>query len=303
MHHGPPPLFKQGTPARIRAGIFLLLAVGLLLADARLSALNQVRYVINLFLYPIQKAAMMPRDAISTIGEYFETTTVLQKEVRNLRQKELENAQKLQQADQLLQENTHLRQLLALSDSVEEKSVSAEILYDARTTFSRKIIVNRGTQEGITPGLPVIDANGVIGQVTRVFLSSSEVTLLTDKDQVIPVLALRSGLRSVAYGRGEQGYLELRFVVTNDELKEGDLLVTSGIDGVYPAGLAVAKVVRMGDKLSETFNHVVCEPLGGISRNRQVLILLTTKKLEPRPPEEEEAKPARRRRVEKPRKK
>jgi rod shape-determining protein MreC len=162
----------------------------------------------------------------------------------------------------------------------------SEILYDARDAYTRKIVVDRGSQQGVAPGQPVIDDVGVVGQVTRVFPFTSEVTLLTDKDQAIPVQVVRSGLRSIAYGQGSSGALDLRFMPTNADIKNGDILVTSGIDGVYPPGLAVAKVTHVENKSTDAFARISCQPLAGIDRNRQLLILLAENKFPPPPPEE-----------------
>jgi rod shape-determining protein MreC len=122
----------------------------------------------------------------------------------------------------------------------------------------------------------VIDNAGVVGQVTRVFPFTSEVTLLTDKEQAIPVQVLRNGLRSVAYGRGHSGLLDLRFVAPNADIQVGDVLVTSGLDGMYPAGLAVAKVIQVESVAAGSFGRVVCQPLAGIDRHRQLLIVMST---------------------------
>ncbi len=289
MQYAPPPLFKQGAPARVRVAVYILAAIVMLMIDSRLNALVQVRQTIGFVLYPFQKAALMPRDMLYGIGDYFTSVTSLQEDVDVLRKRELENALALQQAQQLESENAHLRQLLKLNERLSVKSIPAEILYDARTAYARKIVLNRGSNDDVVAGQPVIDENGVIGQVTRVFLSTSEVTLLTDKDQAIPVLAARTGIRSVAYGRGQSGYLELRFMEANADVQPGDVLVTSGIDGLYPPGLAVGEVLDVSDKASGSFNYILCRPLAGLDRNRQVLVLLTDTNIAPRPPEEGEA--------------
>jgi rod shape-determining protein MreC len=226
---------------------------------------------------------LLPRDAAYMVGDYFSSLTALQKENRNLKQQQIANAQTLQQVQQLVAENAQLRKLLDANERVQVKSVMSEILYDARDAFTRKVVLDRGTQHGVALGQPVIDDVGVVGQVTRVFPFTSEVTLLTDKDQAIPVQVVRSGLRSIAYGQGHSGSLDLRFMPVNADIKNGDILVTSGIDGVYPAGLAVAKVVQVESKSSDAFARIVCQPLAGIDRNRQLLILLTEMNLPPRP--------------------
>jgi rod shape-determining protein MreC len=137
------------------------------------------------------------------------------------------------------------------------------------------VVLDRGASNGVKLGLPVIDNAGVVGQVTRVFPFTSEVTLLTDKEQAIPVQVLRTGLRSVAYGRGQSGMLDLRFVAPNADIQVGDVLVTSGLDGIYPAGLAVAKVAQVENVAQGAFGRVVCQPLAGIDRHRQLLVVMS----------------------------
>jgi rod shape-determining protein MreC len=196
--------------------------------------------------------------------------------------------QLLQQAQQFSAENTHLRKLLESRARIPAKAVMSEILYDTRDLFTHKIVLDHGTQHGVALGQPVIDDIGVVGQVTRVYLLTSEVTLLTDKDQAIPIQVVRNGLRSVAYGRGQSGLLDLRFMAANADIQMGDILVTSGIDGVYPAGLSVAKVVRVENSAAGVFGRIVCQPLAGIDRNKQLLILLTDMNIAPRPAAEED---------------
>jgi rod shape-determining protein MreC len=198
----------------------------------------------------------------------------------------VQSAELLQQGRQLAAENLRLRNLLGMQQKTAVKSIVGEILYDARDPFTRKVVLNRGSQQNVTLGQPVIDDLGVVGQITRIFPFTAEVTLLTDKDQAIPVQVLRNGLRSIAYGRGQSGALDLRFMAANADIQKGDLLVTSGIDGVYPAGLAVATVAQVETKSSDAFAHIVCTPVAGVDRHKQLLILLVDTSLPPRPPPE-----------------
>jgi rod shape-determining protein MreC len=272
--------------------LFACISIALLLADSRMHALTAVRQVVGTVLYPLQMAALMPRDAIYGVGDYFSSLSSLEKQVRELRQQQITTAQALQQAQLHSTENAQLRKLLDARGHVPGKSMLAEILYDARDSASRKVVLDRGAQAGVQLGLPVIDNQGVVGQVTRVFPFTSEVTLLTDKEQAIPVQLLRNGLRSVAYGRGQSGQLDLRFMAPNADVQVGDILITSGIDGVYPAGLAVARVSQVENNGNGAFGRVVCQPLAGIQNHRQLLILMSPPDLPPRPPEEEPIKPA-----------
>ncbi|PQO90672.1 rod shape-determining protein MreC [Massilia phosphatilytica] len=286
MEYSPPPLFKQGAPARVKVTVFAFLSIALLVVDARLHALTAVRQVAATVLYPFQMAALMPRDALANMGTYFSSISALQKEVRDLKSQQVAMAQAMQQAQLQMAENAQLRRLMDAREHLPVRSMMSEILYDARDPSTRRVVLDRGTRNGVKLGLPVIDNAGVVGQVTRVFPFTSEVTLLTDKEQAIPVQVLRNGLRSVAYGRGQSGLLDLRFVAPNADIQVGDVLVTSGLDGVYPAGLAVAKVIQVENVAQGAFGRVVCQPLAGIDRHRQLLVVMSDQPLPPRPPED-----------------
>ena len=287
MEYSPPPLFKQGASARAKAVFFSLIAIAILVADSQLRSLAVVRQAVATVLYPLQVLALVPRDAAYRIGDYFVSLSTLEQQNRDLKRQQITNAQALQQAKQLVAENARLRKLLGTSQQVPAPTVMSQILYDTRDAFTRKIVLDRGSQHGVARGQPVIDDVGVVGQVTRVFPFTSEVTLLTDKDQAIPVQVARSGLRSVAYGRGQSGALDLRFMAANADIQKGDVLVTSGIDGVYPPGLPVATVVQVENKSNDAFARIMCQPLAGIDRNRQLLVLLIEATLAPRPAPDE----------------
>ena len=290
MEYSPPPLFKQGAPARVKVTVFAFISIILLMVDSHFHVLAQVRNVTATALYPLQMVALVPRDALGSMGTYFSSLSTLEKQVRELKMAEVAAAQTMQQAQQQLAENVQLRKLMGARESLPVPTLMSEILYDARDPSSRKVVLDRGANDSVILGLPVIDNAGVVGQVTRVFPFTSEVTLLTDREQAIPVQVLRNGLRSVAYGRGQSGLLDLRFVTPNADILVGDVLITSGLDGVYPAGLAVAKVIRVENSAAGAFGGVVCQPLAGIDRHRQLLILMALNKLPPRPPQES-AKP------------
>ncbi|MDR7051769.1 rod shape-determining protein MreC [Duganella sp. 3397] len=287
MEYSPPPLFKQGASARVKMTVFACISIVLLLVDSQMRTLGTVRQVVGTVLHPLQMVALLPRDAIYGAGDYFSSLAEMKKQVDELKRQQIADAQALQQAQLRTAENNQLRRLMGAREQVPTKSILAEVLYDARDASSRKIILNRGSNSDVSLGLPVIDNQGVVGQVTRVFPFTSEVTLLTDKDQAIPVQLLRNGLRSVAYGRGKIGSLELRFTAPNADIKVGDIVVTSGLDGIYPAGLAVARVTQVDSNASGAFGGVICQPLAGIQNNRQLLILMSPPEIAPRPPEEE----------------
>lgn len=286
MEYSPPPLFKQGPSALARLIFFVLLSLGLLISDARFNTLEIVRGVLGAGLYPLQRAALVPRDLFVGAADLAVTSAQLRNENTQLRAKNLQLSQQANQALALSAENTHLRALLQLSQRITAQATPAEIQYDTRDPFTQKVVIGRGSQQGIKNGAPVVDENGVIGQVTRVFPLQSEVTLVTDKDQAVPVEIVRTGLRSVIYGTPKGDLLELRFVPISADVQVGDELVTSGLDGVYPQGLPVAKVLRV-DKLADTaFARVVCAPLAAVRGARQMLVLHYESQLPPRPADE-----------------
>jgi rod shape-determining protein MreC len=289
MQYSPPPLFKQGAPARVKVTVFALLSIALLVADSRFQALTTIRQITGTILYPLQMAALMPRDALQGAGGYFSSQSKLQAEVSQLRATQIANAQAMQVAKLQAAENLQLRKLMGARAAVPLPTLMGEILYDARDSATRKIVLDRGSNDNVQLGLPVIDNAGVVGQVTRVFPLTSEVTLLTDKEQAIPVQVLRNGLRSVAHGGGQSGVLELRFVTPNADIVVGDVLITSGLDGVYPAGLAVAQVSKVEQRAGGTFGNVLAQPLAGINRHRHLLFLMAMPHMAPRPPAESTA--------------
>jgi rod shape-determining protein MreC len=286
MAYSPPPLFKQGPSALARLIVFVALALGLLVSDARFKTLETVREVIGIGLYPLQRAALVPRDLALQAAGFFISNNTLRTDNQALRARNLALALQASQAAQLQAENAHLRGLLQLVQHSAIQTVPVEIQYDTRDPFTQKVIIDHGSQQGIQDGAPVVNEEGVIGQVTRIFPLQSEVTLLTDKDQAVPVQVLRTGIRSVIYGTPGGDTLQLRFVPTGADLKPGDLLVTSGLGGVYPAGLPVARVLRVERPADTAFAQVICVPIAPIRGARQLLVLHYQNTMLPRPADE-----------------
>jgi rod shape-determining protein MreC len=296
MDHGPPPLFNQGVSARARLAFFSFLAIALIVIDSRIKALETVRLGVGVVLYPIQQALLVPSRVVDTIGGYFTSVASLSRENERLKRKELENAQALQQAGELAVENDRLRKLFGARERVRNAAVLGTVLYEARDRFERKLVLHVGVDDGVRPGAPVIDDIGVVGQVTRVFKDTSEVTLLTDKDQSIPVQIMRSGLRGVAFGGIDPGTLDLRFMAANADIVNDDIAVTSGLDGVYPPGIPVARVARVERAAKDQFARVVMTPMAGVESHRHLLVLLVEPAKLPPAAESEAAPPKRGRR-------
>lgn len=270
--HQPPPFFKRGPAPLARLAFFVVLSLTLLVLDLRFRYLEGVRQGVAIVLYPLQRAAYVPVDLLEQIGRYFTSLSTLQQENAQLRRKELEAANWLLRQQHLELENQRLRALLDVKARQPLPAILAEVLYAARDPFSRRVIVDKGTQHGIGAGQAVVDEAGVLGQVTRTYPLQSEVTLITDKNQALPVQIMRTSLRSVLFGAGG-GQLELRFLAANADVVTGDLVVTSGLDGLYQPGLPVAKVVRVDRDSAYTFARILCEPVAGVEKHAQVLVL------------------------------
>ncbi len=274
MEHAPPQFFHRGPAPVARLTFFALLSVLLMVLDARFRYAEPLRQVIAVAVYPIQQLAIAPVSAVTGAREFFTTQTQLRRENAALRTEKLKEAPELLELDSLRAENEQLRQLLdARAKLPAGEAIFAEIVYAGRDPFSRKFIIDKGSQQGVKPGQPVIHTNGVLGQVTRVQPLLAEVTLITDKDHAIPVQVLRNGLRGVAFGSGDGSTLELRHMAANAEVEQGDMLVTSGLDGIYPSGLPVARVIKVERDASYAFAKISCLPVAGTDQFRQVLVL------------------------------
>ena len=273
-----PPLFNQGQSALSKLIFFGALSLFLMVADARFHIVQPIRAAIGAVLYPVQWVALKPVQAVLGGGRYLEDLKTAQRNEEDARKALMMQAERAAQADTLLQDNARLRELLELRQTTATPGRAAEVLYDAADPYTRKIVIDQGLTQGVAPGSPVIDARGVLGQVTQVLPFTSEVTLVIDRDLAIPVQNTRTGVRSVAFGDASAhgGGLELRFMAANADLQEGDLLSTSGVDGIYPAGLPVAKIERIERRADSAFARIYCVPLAHVTAARYVLVLEPT---------------------------
>lgn len=285
--YDPPPFFKQGPAPLALLTFYVALAISLSILDARFRYLEVVRQAVSVVTHPIQVIAHLPVQGFENVTRYFASLGQLQEDnARHLRA-QLDNATRLQRIGQLETENEQLRKLLAVRARQDAGASSARVLYAARDPFTRRIIIDQGGQQGVLPGQPVIDELGIVGQVTRVFPLVSEVTLSTDKDQSVPVQIIRNGLRSVSFGLGN-GQMELRYMPANADVQVGDVVVTSGLDGIYHAGFPVARVDKIERDTTYSFARILCSPIAGVE-NHNVVLLLKAKETEPPKPAEVEA--------------
>jgi len=276
LERSAPPFFKQGPSALSRLAVYSALALFLMVADARFALTGPLRQAVATVLYPVQWLMLQPVEFASHGAGYFQALSAAQQDLDAARKKMTTMGQRANQAEQLILENARLRQLLALRDRLETPAQAAEVIYDTADPYTRRVVLDRGQMGGVELGSPVMDEAGVLGQVTRVFPLMSEVTLLVDRDQAIPVLNIRTGVRGVAYGdpvAGHGGGMELRFMPANADIREEDLLTTSGVDGLYPPGLPVARVVRVERRADSAFARIYCMPLAQVQGARHVVVL------------------------------
>jgi rod shape-determining protein MreC len=271
------PFFVRGPSAGARLLFFVVVSLALMVIDARFSYLKRIRETLTTAVYPLQRLAQMPGQTLDRVNGFFVTQQKLQQDNLVIRQQLLEQAQQLQRLKAVEAEAATLRRILGAREQVAGTSVLVELLHVDRNPFLRKIVVNKGTQDGVLAGQAVIDADGVVGQVTLSSPFSSEVTLITEKGQPMPVMVQRTGLRAVLFGSGRPNELELPFVPVNADIENGDVLVTSGIDGVYPVGLPVATVSNIERNAAYVFAKIICSPAAGVDRNKFYLALQTPK--------------------------
>ena len=274
LDRSPPPFFRVGFAPLTKLIFFSALSLLLVFGDKQLQFTKPLRAGLSTLILPIQWLVLQPGEALSAMGTYFQNLDQAQTNLKAAELKLLQQSVRSQQLDQLQIENQNLRQLMGLQSSMVVASQAAEVLFDVPDPYNQRIVIDRGQLKNVALGSPVIDAGGVVGQVTRVYPLTSEVTLLTDKDQSIPVLNSRTGARNITSGDvlAGQPMIELKFVPASADVKEGDLLTTSGIDGVYPAGLQVARISHIERRVDISFARIHASPLAEL-KGRHVLIL------------------------------
>ncbi len=293
----PPPFFRQGPSALSKLAVCSALAVLMMVADVRFNVMQEVRMVLAAVLYPVQWLALRPV-VLGQFGvQYFSALTVAQAEKEAALKASSVQSLRANQVEQLLLENTRLRKLLVLRDRLQSNAVAAQVIYDAADPFSRKVVIDKGAYDQVALGSPVLDESGVLGQVTRVYPMASEVTLITDRDHAIPVLNTRTGARGVAFGdvSTRADAMEVRYMAANADVAIGDLLTTSGVDGVYPPGLPVARVEKVERRVDAVFARIDCVPLAAVAAAGHVLVLEpVTAHIPARPAEETSPAPPKR---------
>lgn len=284
MIHDPPPFFHRGPSPLARLTFFCLVAIAIMIADHRFGALEAVRLSLSVMVYPLQQAAAAPAAMLARLSDYFTSQDRLLKENQELKAKLLAYAADAQRAQLLATEQEHLAAMSPGRSRYAADGVLAEVLSHGRNPFTRKLVLDKGLSQGVQAGMPVIDAEGVVGQVTAVGTFTSEATLLTEKDQSVPVMLTRNGLRAIAVGSGKDGSIDVPFMPVSADIQNGDLFVSSGIDGTYPAGLVVARVTAVERNAAYVFAKITAKPAAGVQNHRFVRILTSKRPELPPPP-------------------
>jgi rod shape-determining protein MreC len=287
-----PAFFNRGPSPLARLAFFGLLSLALLFADTRYRYLESERQAVAIVLYPVERALELPGAAFAYVSDYFGSKRRLADENAMLRQELVARAPATQGYARAQEENARLRALLDVRAQYASTAVAVQVLYTSRDPFTQKVFIDKGASAGVAAGAGVIDASGVVGQVTRVFPYMAEVTLITDRDQAVPVQVERSGARSVLFGNGTGRSPELRFTSPSADIRAGDRLVTSGLDHTYPPGLAVAEIVDVMRDSGQMFARIVCKPLAGIDHSEFLLVMSQSASMPARPEEPGEAEAA-----------
>jgi len=284
-----PAFFNRGPSPLARLAFFCILSIVLMFADTRYRYLENVRQVVAIVLYPVQRVLQMPGEAYAFVADYFGAKRELADENASLKQELVARGPATQGYARVQEENARLKALLDVRAQYATTATAVQVLYSSRDPFTQKLFVDKGATAGILAGAGVIDENGVVGQVTRVFPYMAEVTLITDRDQAVPVQIERTGARSVLFGNGTGRAPELRFTAPTADVRVGDRLLTSGIDGTYPPNLPVAEVIDIERDTGQMFARIATRPLSGVDRSQYLLVLGQAAAAPPRPEEPAES--------------
>jgi rod shape-determining protein MreC len=272
----------------VRLVFFTALSLLLLFVDARYRYLESTRSALSVLVSPIQRLATLPGSLWQQAGDFFITQSTQRTLIAandTLQLQHQSDAAQLLRFQSLQLENQQLRKLAELPIRKEFSTQLVEILYAERDVFKRRLLINKGADAKVQIGQVVMDDVGIVGQITRVYPWLSEVTLITEKDHAVPVQVVRNGLRTILFGSGDTSRLSLRYMPVSADIQNEDVLVTSGIDGVYPPGIPVATVVKIERDAAYPFANVTCLPVAGVDKHRHLLILSSLSKIPDRPSE------------------
>jgi len=272
--------------------VFLVLSLSLMTLDHRFGHLDRIREVLEVAVSPIQYVVNLPFAASDWASDSFAARTTLQEENERLHREQLLLRERLQRFEGVQQENARLRELLEASQRLEQRVMVAELLSVDLDPYKQEILLNKGSRDGVRVGQPMIDAEGVMGQVVRVNPLHATAILVSDPSHALPVQVIRNGLRTLAVGTGSPERLELRHIPNSADIRVGDIVTTSGLGGRFPPDYPVAEVTEVERLTGEPFARVEARPLARIDRSREVLLVWTGTMPEAEPAAEAGAAPA-----------
>lgn len=270
----------RGTAPAGRLILLILFCVGIMVLDHRFDHLERLRSILAGALYPVQIIVNAPGATARWFDETFAARDLLVEENRQLRSESLLQNARLQRLETLEAENQRLRALLDSTAKISEQVLVAEILSVDMDPFRHRVLLNRGTRDGAFVGQPIIDADGIVGQVTRDQPFAAEAILITDANHALPVELLRNQLRTIAVGTGDIDQLSLPYLPRNADVREGDLIITSGLGGTFPPGYPVGRVKRIGSTPDAAFLEISASPASALNRVREVLLLTPAEDME-----------------------
>lgn len=246
-----------------------------MLVDARLDLLKPVRSSLGMVLTPLYWLSDLPLRAWSNTQQIFSSRTDLLAENEQLRAETLLMQRRLQKLATLTEQNVRLRELLNSAAMVDDRVLVAELIGVDPNPYTQRVLINKGSSSGVTIGQPVLDARGVMGQVVEVMPYTSRVLLITDANHSVPVQINRNGVRAIASGTGDQESIELRYVTDTADIREGDLLVTSGMGERFPVGYPVGVVSEIERNTGQPFARIEALPAATLNRSRYLLLVFS----------------------------
>ena len=266
-------LFTRGPSATFRMAVLVVASIVLMTVDQRWQSLELVRSALSSVIYPLQYTIDLPIRLYYWSDEVFSSRQILLEKNREFEARHLENRVQLQKLDIIEKENERLRELLSATSKTTERLLISEIINVDVDPYRQLILLNKGSSSDVYRGQPIMDAQGIMGQIVHVSPLSSTAMLITDASHALPVQIDRTGLRTNAFGTGKMDQLNLRYLTHNVDIQVGDTLITSGLGGVFPPNYPVARITKVERPAGEPFATVVAIPLAQLDTSREVLLV------------------------------
>ena len=278
-HQRSSKLFNKGPSLLSKLLLLTFISILLMGLDFRLHYLKSIRQFTNVLTKPFHAVLNLPSDIYDFTTQYFSNQSHLILENETLKLDIDRLKADLQRLDFIDQENDQLRNLLEVRNTHKFKTEAVSIIYSRFDPFNQKIIIDGGQNKDFQPGQPVIDALGLVGQISSVFPETSEVTLIIDKKMSVPIQIQRNGLRAITNGNGQNETISLSYLPNSVDVMKGDILKTSGIDTIYPEGIAVAEILEINHDPKLPFAKIICRPISAIRNHSHVLVVTPINKI------------------------